>query len=168
MIRKFNGITPDVSEKAYVDPMSCVIGEVVLSDDVSIWPCAVIRGDESPIYIGEKSNVQDNAVIHTIKDMPATIGRNVTIGHGAIVHSATVGDNVIIGMGAVVLDGAVIGSDTIIAAGAVVSPNKTIPSGSMVMGIPGKVVRELTAQEKENILINAAEYVHLIKVYKED
>ena len=115
---------------------------------------------------GSGSNVQDNAVVHVSHGYPVRIGKGVTVGHGAIVHGCTVEDNVLIGMGAIILDGAVIGSGTIIGAGALVSQGKIIPPGSLVVGVPGKTVRELTNDEIQSIRDNADEYMNLLKEYK--
>ncbi|HOA91274.1 MAG: gamma carbonic anhydrase family protein [Bacillota bacterium] len=138
-----------------------VVGDVVLSDNVSIWYNAVVRGDIAPIRIGKDSNVQENAVIHVSRDIPVSIGERVTIGHGAIIHSCTIEDDVLIGMGATILDGAVVGQGAMIGAGALVGPGKVIPPNSLVVGIPGKVVRELTPEELEANRENIREYLEI-------
>ena len=125
----------------FVHPQSSVLGDVTLSKDVSVWPFASLRGDVDPILLGEGSNVQDGCVIHTDQGFPVTIGKNVTMGHMAIVHGATVEDDCLIGIRAVVLNGAKIGRGSLIAAGAVVTPGTQIPPHSLVMGMPGKVVK---------------------------
>lgn len=148
----------DIAEWVYIAEGAKIIGDVQIGEDSSVWYNAVIRGDSNSIVIGENTNVQDNAVLHTSHSHPLTIGDNVTIGHGAIVHGCTIGNNVLIGMGAIVLDGAVIEENCIIGAGALVTQNKVIPSGSLALGNPAKVVRELKREELESILENANEY----------
>ncbi len=145
----------------YIHPSSVVVGSVSLGDDVSIWPCAVIRADIEKIVIGSRSNIQDNCVIHVASGFPASIGDDVSIGHGAIIHGATVSDRCIIGMGAILLNGSLIGEDCIVGAGALIPEGAQIPPGSLVLGLPGKVIRELTGKEKQSILENAEEYLRL-------
>ncbi|MBP2132437.1 carbonic anhydrase/acetyltransferase-like protein (isoleucine patch superfamily) [Methanomicrobium sp. W14] len=151
------GNTPFIAENA------TIVGNVNLGKNTGIWYGAVLRADKDSITVGDGSNVQDNCVIHVSKQRPVNIGRYVTIGHGAIVHGCTIKDRVLVGMGAIILNGAVIGEDTIIAAGAVVTENKTIPPGSLVMGVPGKVVRELDGDQKKSIVKNAEVYIDLAK-----
>ncbi len=138
-----------------------VRGDVTLGKNTSVWYNAVIRGDEAPIVIGKNSNVQDCAVIHVDLDAPVSIGDDVTIGHGAVVHGCTIGDNTVIGMGATILNGAVIGRDCIIGAGSLVPGGKVIPDGMMAFGNPVKIIREVTEEEKRHNLLNAAVYVEL-------
>lgn len=166
MIRSFGGKTPCVDSEALVFDSVELLGDVTIASGVSVWPGAVLRGDSAAITVGSGSNVQDNAVVHVSHGYPARIGKGVTVGHGAIVHGCTVEDNVLIGMGAIILDGAVIGSGTIIGAGALVSQEKIIPPGSLVVGVPGKIVRELTNDEIQSIRDNADEYMNLLKEYK--
>ncbi len=135
-----------------------IVGDVELGKNVSVLYNAVIRGDLAPIKIGNNSNVQDNCVIHVSPNAPCVIGENVTIGHGAVVHSALVSNRVIIGMNATVLSGAVIEEDCIIAAGALVKQNQKIPSGTLWVGVPAKQARELTNEDKAHIIKNAEEY----------
>lgn len=130
-----------VPNRIFVDPSAVVIGDVTLADGVSIWPCAVIRGDSNRIEIGENSNVQDTAVIHVSSDYPTIVGKDTTIGHGAVINGATIGDNCIIGINSTVLDGAIIGDECLVAANAVVTPRTVVPPRSVVMGVPGRVVR---------------------------
>jgi len=150
----------------FIAPTATVIGDVTLGKDTGIWFGAVLRGDRDRIEIGDGSNVQDNAVVHTSRGFPARIGREVSVGHGAILHGCTIGDRVLVGMGAIVMNGAVVGEDSIIAAGAVVTEGATVPPGSVVMGVPGKVVKEATAAQKENIRKNAESYIGLAKSYQ--
>lgn len=136
-----------------------VLGDVTLGDGCTVWFNAVIRGDVSPIIIGDGSNVQDCCVLHTEEGTPLVLGKGVTVGHGAILHSCSVGDNTIIGMGAVVLNRAKIGKNCIIGAGAVVTQDAVVPDGSMFVGVPAKFKRQLTAEEVKSNAQNAAFYV---------
>lgn len=150
-----------MSDKTRIYDGARVIGDVTLSDKVGIWYNAVVRGDEAPISIGERSNVQDNCVIHVSAGKPVNIGKSVSIGHGAIIHGCTIDDNVIIGMGAIVLNGAHIQKNSLVGAGALVTENKEFPEGSLIIGSPAKAVRKLTEEEIENLTANADEYVKL-------
>lgn len=161
---RFEPVTPP--ESALVFPGAVVVGDVTLGEECSVWYNAVLRGDEAPIAVGWGSNVQDNAVLHTTTGHPLTLGRDVTVGHGAILHSCTVGDNTLIGMGAIVLDDAVIGKDCIVAAGALVTGRTVIPDGSMVMGAPAKVRRALTEEEIAATAENARVYRELKEGYR--
>nr|WP_321496600.1 gamma carbonic anhydrase family protein [uncultured Methanolobus sp.] len=143
-----------------------VIGDVVMGEESSVWFGAVIRGDANPIRIGKRTNVQDNVVIHISDTSRADIGDDVTIGHCAVVHGCKIASNVLIGMNSTVLDGAEIGENCIIGANALVPPGKKIPTGSMVMGVPAKVIRQLTEDEIAGIKENAAVYVKLLHEYK--
>ena len=140
-----------------------VKGDVTLGNRVSIWYNAVLRGDMAPIVLGDDTNVQECAVLHVSDNLPLSLGKGVTVGHGAILHSCTIGDNTLIGMGAIVLDGAKIGKNCLIAAGALVTGGTEIPDGSMVMGSPAKIRRELTEAEIAANAENAAEYVALMQ-----
>ena len=164
MIMTLRGKTPQVSPEAFVAETAALIGDVAVGRDSSVWFGAVIRGDNEPIRIGEGTSIQDNAVLHTEKGHPLTIGNNVTVGHGAIVHCTSVGDNTMVGMGAVLLDGAVIGKNCIIGAGAVVKERAVVPDGSMMVGVPAKCAREL-APEQIAFLEQTSPYVALSKEY---
>lgn len=157
-IHALDGITPDLPPDGiyWVAPDAVLIGRVRLERDASVWFGSVLRGDNELILIGEGSNVQDRCVMHTDMGFPLTIGRNCTIGHGAILHGCTVGDGSLIGMGAIVMNGARIGRNCIVGAGALIPEGKEIPDYSLVMGAPGKVVREL-GPEVEARLKGAAE-----------
>lgn len=168
MIQKYKDSLPDVHESCYLAPGSMVIGKVRIGKNSSVWHNAIIRGDVAGITIGENTNIQDGSVIHCRHNMDTSIGSNVTVGHGAILHSCVIGDNCLVGMGAIVLDGAVIGRGSLIAAGAVVTPNTEIPEGSLVLGSPAKVKRQLSRDEIEGIEKNAREYVMLANDYKSD
>lgn len=155
-----------MGNRVFVAENATVIGDVTLADDVSVWFGAVVRGDRDSIMVGSGSNIQDNAVVHTTPGFGVTIGTGVSVGHGAILHGCTIHDRVLVGMGAVVLNGAVVGEGSIIGAGAVVTEGKEIPPNSLVLGVPGKVVRETTPEQQEGILHNAREYVNLAGRYR--
>ena len=144
-----------------------VLGEITLAPNVSIWYGVSIRGDVAPVSIGAGTNVQDNAVIHCDSDKPNTIGANVTIGHGAIVHGLSVGDGTLIGMGAVVLGGTRIGQRCLIAAGAVVPPGLEVPDDMVVMGVPGKITRPTSEKERAYLQWLAPHYVKLARLHVE-
>ncbi len=150
---------PQLAPTAWVAPSATVLGRVVLADGVGIWFGAVLRGDNEPIVIGEGSNVQENTVMHTDVGFPLTVGRGVTIGHQAMLHGCTIGDGSLIGIQAVVMNGVRIGRDCLIGAGALVPEGKTIPDRSLVLGSPGKVVRELTEEDVARIRAGAESYV---------
>lgn len=159
---------PKVGHRVFVAPGARVIGDCTLRDDVSIWFNAVLRGDLEPIEVGERSNVQDGAVLHTDPGLPCRIGKDVTIGHAAIVHGAIVEDGALIGMGAIVLSGARVGKGALVAAGALVPEGREIPAGWLAMGTPAKAVRELTPEERERIARGTAHYVHQKERYLKD
>ncbi len=152
---------------AYIMESAEIIGEVTIGEDSSVWSNAVIRGDGSPIKVGKNSNIQDMCVMHTDPGRPLEVGDNVTIGHGAVLHCRRVGSNCVIGMGAMLLDNAEIGEYSVVAAGTVVTENKKIPSRSLVMGVPGKIVREINDEDIERIGHAAQEYVRLAKAHHE-
>ena len=161
MLLKLGGVEPTVPAEGryWVADNAVVIGDVRLADEASVWFGAVLRGDNEPINIGERSNVQDLCVIHTDIGFPATVGRGCTIGHRAILHGCTIDDNSLIGMGAIVQNGAVIGKNCLVGAGALIPEKRTIPDNSLVVGAPGKVVRELDADQRALLLLSAATYV---------
>ena len=132
-----------------------IIGDVTVGEKVGIWFGAVIRADKDRIVIGDRSNIQDNCVVHTSKGFPVTIGTDVSVGHGAILHGCTIGNQVLIGMGAIIINGAKIGDGSIIGAGAVITEGKVIPPDSVVIGVPGKVVKQTDADQHQHILRNA-------------
>jgi carbonic anhydrase/acetyltransferase-like protein (isoleucine patch superfamily) len=146
----------------YIDPTAVLIGNYELGEGVSVWPYAVIRADHDRVVVGEGSNVQEHAVLHVDTGFPTTIGRNVTIGHGAIINGATVGDCCIIGMNSTVVEGAVIGDDCIIGANAVITGNMVIPSRSVVVGVPGRIIRTDDRSIHERAERNAQAY-HLLR-----
>jgi carbonic anhydrase/acetyltransferase-like protein (isoleucine patch superfamily) len=149
----------------YIAPGAQVIGDVQLGENASVWHNAVVRADDRKIVIGAESNIQDNVTLHVETDRDIYIGRGVTVGHNAIVHGCTVGDNTVIGMGAIVMNGALIGENCIIGAGAVVTENQKVAAGSLVLGVPGKVVRTLTEEQIISNRENAAHYVKLAGEY---
>lgn len=167
MIKKYEQYVPNIDPSCYISENATIIGNVTIKRNSSIWFGAVIRGDRNEIYIGENTNIQDNCTVHISGDKQTRIGNDVTVGHNAVVHACTVGDRVLIGIGAVILDGAVIGDDVIIGAGSVVPPNKVIPSNSLVMGVPAKIIRNLTPEDKMEIKRSAARYVELAQTYKQ-
>ncbi len=152
---------PDLpkDDEYWIAPNAAVIGNVILKKNASVWFSVTIRGDNDPITVGENSNVQDGSVLHSDHGVPLTIGDNVTVGHMVILHGCTIGDNSLIGIGAVVLNGAVIGKNCLIGAGALVTEGKVIPDGSMVVGQPGKIVRELTEGQIAALEMSAQHYV---------
>jgi carbonic anhydrase/acetyltransferase-like protein (isoleucine patch superfamily) len=152
------GRTPVLDPSAFVAPGARVIGGVTLSEGSSVWYNAVVRADGDTITVGVGSNLQDNVSVHVDSGRPVVIGENVSVGHNAVVHGCTIGDGSLIGMGSVILSGAVIGEGCLIAGGAVVLEGAVIPPGSLVAGVPAKVRRELTADERAGILRNALVY----------
>jgi carbonic anhydrase/acetyltransferase-like protein (isoleucine patch superfamily) len=150
---------PELGENVWVADSAQVIGKVLLAARVSVWFNAILRGDNEPITVGENSNIQDGAVLHTDEGIPLTIGRNVSVGHMAMLHGCTVGDGSLIGMNAVVLNGAVIGKHCLIGAKALIPEGKVIPDRSLVVGTPGRIIRELTDEEVARIEAGAAHYV---------
>jgi carbonic anhydrase/acetyltransferase-like protein (isoleucine patch superfamily) len=151
----------EIHPTAFIHPSAIVLGDVTLGARVSVWPTAVLRGDSDVIVIGEDSNVQDGTVVHADEGIPTHIGKRVAIGHRAIVHGATIADDVLIGMGAILLNGSSVGSGSIIAAGAVLTEGKRIPENSLVIGVPGRIVRQTTQEERERIKKTVDAYLDL-------
>lgn len=158
----------DVHPESWVAPNATLVGKVKLEQGASVWFGAVLRGDNELIHIGEQSNVQDGTVMHTDMGSPLTVGKGVTIGHNAMLHGCTVGDYSLIGINAVVLNGAKIGKYCIIGANTLIGEGKEIPDGSLVIGSPGKVVRELSEAQKNMLEASAAHYVHNAQRYARD
>lgn len=162
----FEGHTPSVPASCYVSPAATLIGDVVLGEECSVWPGAVLRGDVNRIRVGARTNIQDGAVVHVHHgEGSCRIGQSVTVGHQAVVHACEVADHVLVGIHAVVLDGARIGERCLIGAGSVVTPGTVVPPGKLVLGVPAKVARDLTAAESESILWHADHYVSLREQY---
>lgn len=164
----YEGRYPVIGEGCYIAPTATIVGDVTLREGASIWFGAVLRGDVSPIVIGARTNIQDGTIIHGEDGCPTIIGEDVTVGHAAIIHAATVGDRVLVGMGAVLLSRCIIGEETIIGARALVTEGVEIPGGSLVLGMPGKVVRRLVAAERDRIVESARRYVRQAAKYKRD
>lgn len=158
---------PEVHPEAWLAPGSVVSGSVTVGAGTSLWYGASARGDTATITLGERSNLQDNAVIHADVGSPAVVGNNVSVGHAAVLHGCTVGDGTIIGMGSVVLNGAVIGAGSLVAAGAVVLEGTQVPPGSLVAGVPAKVRRELTEEERAEMREGIAHYPGLAAMHRE-
>lgn len=166
MKERINELVPKTSPSSFIHKTAVLIGSVTIGDNVSVWPCAVLRGDIAAISVGENSNIQENACVHVNYGAPAIIGKGVSVGHGAVVHGSKIGDNCVIGMNAVVMESE-IGPNCIIGAGAVVPAGKKIPAGSLVMGVPAKVVRQLEEDEVNGIIQNAREYAKAVRLYKD-
>ena len=158
--------SPTIHPSAFVHPAATIIGDVTLGARVSVWPTAVLRGDSDAITVGEDSNIQDGTIVHVDPGVPCTIGARVAIGHRAIVHGATVGDDCLIGMGAILLNRVHVGSGTIVAAGAVCREGMIIPPNSLVVGVPGKVIRETTIAERDRIAHTVNSYLELQTVHR--
>ncbi|MDO5617572.1 gamma carbonic anhydrase family protein [Kocuria sp.] len=161
VIAPWEGQEPVIDPEAFVAPNTTVIGDVHIGSGSGVFYGTVVRADRSPIRMGDGSNLQDNCTVHSDPEYPCTIGSGVSVGHAAVLHGCTVEDNVLIGMSATVLNGAVIGAGSLVAAGAVVLEGTVIPPGSLVAGVPAKVRRELTAQEQQQITVNAQTYLRL-------
>lgn len=174
-LRTYQSIAPTLGARVYVDPAASVIGEVVLGDDVSIWPGTVLRGDVQHIRVGARSNIQDNSVLHvthegpfTPRGYPCLIGADVTIGHAAVIHACTLEDACLIGMHATVLDGATVCRHALVGAGAVVTPGKVVGAGEMWLGNPARFARRLSDEEIEQLHYSARHYVELKDRYLAD
>ena len=159
IIRAFQEKKPQIHESVRSAEDAAILGDVTLEKDVTLWYHCTLRADLDSITLGERSNIQDGCVIHCDAGVPAKIGKHVVVGHNAIVHGCTIEDGCLIGMGAVVLDGAVVGEGSLVGAGALVTGGKIIPPGSLVMGVPGKVIRVLSEEERQKIKDDAAHYV---------
>lgn len=153
-------------DEYWIAPNAMVMGNVILKKNASVWFGAVLRGDNDPITIGENSNVQDNSVLHTDHGSPLTVGANVTIGHMVMLHGCTIGDNSLIGIGAIILNGTKIGKNCLIGAGTLIGENKEIPDNSMVLGSPGRVVRELSPEQAARMSFGSMGYVENWKRFK--
>lgn len=161
----FDGHSPLLSDSAWVAPTGTLIGRVAVGGESSVFFGAVLRADAADIVVGERSNLQDNVVVHADPGFPTRVGDGVSVGHGAVLHGCTIGDDSLIGMNSTVLNGAVIGTNCLIAAGAVVLEGTIVPDGSLVAGVPGRVRRELSEDERDGIRANARHYVALSRAY---
>ncbi|WP_329081170.1 gamma carbonic anhydrase family protein [Streptomyces niveus] len=163
LIAGVGGKEPAIDPTAFVAPTAVVLGEVTMAAGSSVWYHTVLRADGGPIVIGADTNIQDNCTVHVDLGSPVTIGARVSVGHNAVLHGCTVEDDVLVGMGAAVLNGARIGTGSLVAAQALVPQGMRVPPGSLVAGVPAKVKRELTEEEREGIRLNAAVYLELAK-----
>ena len=159
-VYQLDALTPDIADSAWVADNAQVIGDVHMAADSSVWFSSVVRGDTATIRIGEGTNIQDGSVLHADVGIPLTIGKHVTVGHMVQLHGCTVGDESLIGIGAVVLNGAKIGKNCLVGAGSLVTEGKEFPDGSMILGSPAKVVRQLTPEQIEGLRRSAQHYVN--------
>ena len=159
-VYQLDALTPDIADSAWVADNAQVIGDVHMAADSSVWFSSVVRGDTATIRIGEGTNIQDGSVLHADVGIPLTIGKHVTVGHMVQLHGCTVGDESLIGIGAIVLNGAKIGKNCLVGAGSLVTEGKEFPDGSMILGSPAKVVRELTPEQIEGLRRSAQHYVN--------
>ncbi|MCL3995041.1 gamma carbonic anhydrase family protein [Streptomyces lavenduligriseus] len=167
LIVGIGGKEPQVDPEAFVAPTASVVGDVTLHEGASVWYGAVVRGDIEKITVGARANVQDNVTLHADPGFPVRIGERVSIGHNAVVHGATVEEDCLIGMGATVLNGAVIGAGSLVAAQALVPQGMVVPPGSLVAGVPAKVRRALSEEEREGVVLNGTLYADLAKTHRE-
>ncbi len=169
-VYNLGGVAPELpnEDEYWIAPTAAVIGRVILKKNASVWWGATLRGDNDPIVIGEGSNVQDNSVLHTDTGSPLILGANVTVGHLVMLHGCTIGDGSLIGIGAIVLNGAKIGKNCLIGANCLITEGKEIPDNSLVMGAPGKVVRELSPEQAAMMSAGAQHYVDNWKRYRRD
>ncbi len=169
MIRTYLGHAPKIAASAYIDPQAVVIGDVIIGEQSSVWPCAVLRGDVNFMRIGARTNIQDGSVLHVMRDTnPLILGDNVTVGHAVVLHGCTIESRCLIGMGSIILNGAQIGTGSIIAAGTLVPERTIVPPGSLFMGQPGKLRRTLIPEDLESIDRYAQRYVEYKETYKSE
>ncbi|MFI5523526.1 gamma carbonic anhydrase family protein [Streptomyces platensis] len=167
LISPVGGKEPRIDQKAFTAPTSVVLGEVTMAPGSSVWYHTVLRADCGPIVLGADSNIQDNCTVHVDPGFPVAVGARVSVGHNAVLHGCTVEDDVLIGMGATVLNGAHIGAGSLVAAQALVPQGMQVPPGSLVAGVPAKVKRQLTDEERETIKLNAVMYLELAAQHRE-
>lgn len=158
--------TPQIDPTAFVAPTACVVGDVTMGPNSSLWYGCVARADTSPITIGQDSNIQDCSTMHADPHFPLIVGNRVTVGHSVVLHGATIHDDVLVGMGSVVMNGADVGSWSIIAAGAVVTQGTVVPEGSLVAGVPAKVLRQVTDKDRDQIARNATAYASRLDLHR--
>ncbi len=169
MIRSYRGRMPQVATSAYIDPQAVIIGDVVIGEDSSVWPCAVVRGDVHYIRIGARTNIQDGSVLHVMRDTnPLVLGDDVTVGHSVTLHGCTIESRCLIGMGCIILNGALIGTGSIIAAGTLVPERTIVAPGSLMMGQPAKRRRTLAAEDLDSIDAYARRYVEYKDTYRSE
>jgi carbonic anhydrase/acetyltransferase-like protein (isoleucine patch superfamily) len=169
VIRTYLGHAPQIAATAYIDPQAVVIGDVVIGEHSSVWPCAVLRGDVNFMRIGARTNIQDGSILHVMRDTnPLILGDNVTVGHAVVLHGCTIESRCLIGMGSIILNGATIGAGSIIAAGTLVPERTIVPPGSLFMGQPGKFRRPLTPEDLDSIDRYAQRYVEYKETYKSE
>src|SRR5271170_2928068 len=167
MIRSYQGHTPQIAASAYIDPQAVVIGDVVIGEHSSVWPCAVLRGDVNFMRLGARTNIQDGSVLHVMRDTnPLILGDEVTVGHAVVLHGCTIESRCLIGMGSIILNGAKIGAGSIVAAGTLVPEGTEVPPGSLFMGHPGKFRRALADADQDSIDAYAQRYVEYKETYK--
>jgi carbonic anhydrase/acetyltransferase-like protein (isoleucine patch superfamily) len=169
-VYNLGNVTPELpnDDEYWIAPTAAVMGNVILKKNASVWWGATLRGDNDPIVIGEGSNVQDGSVLHTDHGSPLTLGANVTVGHLVMLHGCTIGDGSLVGIGSIVLNGAKIGKNCLIGANCLITEGKEIPDNSLVMGAPGKVIRELSPEQAARVALGAAHYVENWKRYKRE
>ena len=165
-VYEFDGKTPQVDSTAWIADSAQVMGHVTLGPDASVWFGCVLRGDTESMTIGEGSNIQDLTVMHADHGLPLTIGKHVTVGHKVMLHGCTIGDESLIGIGAIVLNGARIGKNCLVGAGSLVTEGKEFPDGSMIMGTPAKVVRQLTPEQIEGLRLSAQHYIDNARMFR--
>jgi carbonic anhydrase/acetyltransferase-like protein (isoleucine patch superfamily) len=160
-------VSPKIDPSVYVDPAAVIQGNVTIGADSSIWPCAVLRAEEETITVGRNTNIQDGCVVHFDYGFPVAIGDDVTVGHRAVIHGATIGDGCLIGIGAVVLNGARVGAGSVVAAGAVVREGMDVPPGSLLAGVPAKVLKPVPGALRERVRTNLDLYARLVRLHRE-
>ena len=165
-VYELDGLAPQMADSTWVADSAQVIGDVVVEANASVWFGAVVRGDTATIHIGEGTNVQDASVLHADLGMPLTIGKHVTVGHQVMLHGCTIGDESLIGIGAIVLNGAKIGKNCLVGAGALVTEGKEFPDGSMIIGSPARVVKQLTPEQMQGLRKSAQHYIDNARRFK--
>jgi carbonic anhydrase/acetyltransferase-like protein (isoleucine patch superfamily) len=166
MTRSYRGITPRVAASAYVDQSAQLIGDVSVGAKSSVWPCAVLRGDSALIEVGEETNIQDGCILHTDEGIILKVGNRVTVGHGVMLHGCVLEDECLIGIGATVLNHARVGRGAVIGAGALIPEGMEVPAGMIALGVPAKVRREVTAEERERFRAGVEHYVERAEIYR--
>jgi carbonic anhydrase/acetyltransferase-like protein (isoleucine patch superfamily) len=165
LILPFGDKQPQLGARVYVAPSADIIGQVVLGDDASIFFQCVLRGDINSITVGARSNIQDHCTLHVASDLSVTLGEDVSVGHGCIIHACTIGDRVLVGMGSIIMDGTKVGDDCLVAAGSLLAKGKIFEPGSLIMGNPARTIRKLTPEEIAGLAKLAAKYVMVKDVY---